>query len=396
MTAQQTLVLFGLALGAFLVPLACQQIHVPSAVGEIVFGMALGQVLGLHTPDQLVAIFSDVGFLLLMFTAGMELNLNSLESRGGLRLLCALGVVACSFGAGFWYWQAANGTVVGMLVIGAMSIGVAIAVLREMECVHSALGQMVLLTGAIGEIATLILLAVYNLATHLGFGYQDAIGFGKLIALFIAALIAMALLRETIRRFPRRFRELAEHEEPVEIGIRGMLALLFGFAAFARWLGVEAILAAFLAGVVISVCFRSRGVLQTKLSGASYGLFVPIFFISVGFQFDLTDLSRGGLLRIAQLAGVAILFRVLPALLFRFAGLSTRQALAAGILLCAPFTMLIAVARLASEVGSLSPGAAAALILYAALSSAAAPVAARAVLGSDQPRVAYVGDGVLP
>ncbi|MHB8619490.1 MAG: cation:proton antiporter [Chloroflexota bacterium] len=381
-TAHQTLVLFGLALGAFIVPLVCNQIRLPSAVGEIAFGVLLGQALGLHTFDQLVTTFADIGFLLLMFSAGTELNLKEMERRGWGGLIGAAAVVMCSFAGGAWYWQVSGRSPITVLLVGAMSIGVATPVLREMGLIRTPLGQTVLVTGAVGEICTLLLLATYDLASRLGLGLQDLAGLAKLAALFFLTLAAVALLRRAMWWFPERFQRLAREEEPLEVGVRGMLAMLFAFAAFARWLGIEAILAAFLAGLVIGIAFPNRGVLETKLSGASYGLFVPIFFISVGFQLDLGELSRGGIWLVIQVAAVSVVARVAPALLLRLAGLDLRQSLAAGLFLCAPFTMFIAIARLGQDVGSLSSGAASALVLYAALSSAAAPIAARAMLAA--------------
>ena len=94
-TANSLLVVAG---GAFTVPLLARKIKLPASVGEILFGVLVGhEVLDWVAPGQFIDLTAELGFLLLMFIAGLELDFRKLEAGGVTPLLHGLGVTLSVF-----------------------------------------------------------------------------------------------------------------------------------------------------------------------------------------------------------------------------------------------------------------------------------------------------------
>lgn len=118
--------------GAFIMPLIAARLHMPAAVGEILFGVAVGTSgLGWVHPTPFTDFLSDLGFIFLMFLVGMEIDFNRIEKEG-VKIVALASVVAAStlgVGAvlawklGFPYFMA--------LVFGAMSVGILLVALID-------------------------------------------------------------------------------------------------------------------------------------------------------------------------------------------------------------------------------------------------------------------------
>ena len=196
------------------------------------------------------------------------------------------------------------------------------------------------------------------------------------------ALIALVLLG--LKRFawwyPEKFERLFEPNDPDEMGIRTSLALMFVFVGLSHLLGVEAILGAFFAGAVFAMVFRHRGQLEQKLKGFSYGFLIPIFFIYVGVRFDVQALMRPGvLLGALALIGVAVGLKVLAASLLKLQHFSLREVLAAGTLLSARLSLVIAVAALGARLNLVDRELESQVILLAIVTATVSPTLFRAL-----------------
>jgi Kef-type K+ transport system membrane component KefB len=152
------------------------------------------------------------------------------------------------------------------------------------------------------------------------------------------------------------------------------------FVGLSIALDIEPILGAFLAGSVFAVVFRSRGVLEQQLNGFSYGFLIPIFFINVGLRFEVALLGELDVLAQAlAVIGVAFAVKVIPSLVFALRGFGLREVLAAGLLLSARLSLIIAVATVGVELGFLTNQERAIAIMLAAVSSTVAPTLFRAL-----------------
>jgi len=156
--------------------------------------------------------------------------------------------------------------------------------------------------------------------------------------------------------------------------------MMLAFVGLSLALDIEPILGAFLAGVVFALVFRNRGSLEHRLNGFSYGFLIPIFFINIGIRFELDALlDLGTFLKAMNVVGAAFAVKLIPALLLLTQGLRLREVLAAGTLLSARLSLIIAVATVGVELGLLTSADRAIAILVAAVTTTVAPIAFRAL-----------------
>ncbi|MBI5489599.1 MAG: cation:proton antiporter [Deltaproteobacteria bacterium] len=372
-----------LAMGAFLIPLLSERARIPAVVGEILFGMAISHgALDVMSPTPFTRFLAQFGFALLMFLAGMEIDFTKVERMSRRALLACAGAAAGAFSVGLAATLLFGRPLFLVLVIGAMSLGLVLAALRALDLTQRPVGQVVLLVGTLGEFLTLILLTVGDIAAVHGIGVDLVQAVGKLVLVFGLAWICLLGLRMLIWWFPDAFVRVVATRDASEIGVRASLALMTAFVAVAALLGVETILGAFLAGALFSFVFREKHVVETKLASLGFGFFIPIFFIDVGMSFDLGGFAGAGTWKVVGfLAAASLAAKLLPALLLTLAGLRLRQALAGGLLLAAPLTLLVAESRIGLHIGAIDARTAAAIVLFAVAGGIVFPTLFRLIVG---------------
>ena len=375
-----TLLLF--VLGAFLIPLGTGRVGLPAAVGEILFGVLVGpHLLGLVEPHAFITFLAEMGFCFLMFLAGLELDFPRIE-RSGMRNL-ALGCVAAVLFSVLAYLAtiALKLPVFMFLVFGATSVGILLVTLNELGLTKTRAGQVMIFVGSVGEFLTIVLLTGVGFYYKYGLGLELALEMGKLGLIFLAAYVVLVLLRTFIWWWPERFSRVVAHHDPSEVGVRAGMALMLGFVALASLLGVEAILGAFLAGALFSFVFREKGILETKLSSIGFGFFVPIFFIQVGTEFDLSSVANlSALLTVGTLLAASLVAKLLPSLVLLLGGLRLREVLGAALLFSAPLTLLVAISRIGLSVKVIDQPMASAVVLLAIVTGVLLPWGFRALM----------------
>jgi Kef-type K+ transport system membrane component KefB len=234
---------------------------------------------------------------------------------------------------------------------------------------------MLLLVGSVGELFSLLALALYDLiATH-GVSRELALSILEAMLLFLVAFVLLASLRLLVWWFPHSFHRWVREEDPSELGVRFGFVLMLGLATLSASAELEPILGAFLAGMLFAYVFRETGLLATKLVALGQGFFVPIFFINVGVTFDWGALGDPPALAktVLTLAGLSLLVKFVPTLLLVTLGIPLRAVAAGAFLLATPLTLLVAIAALGRETGVLDPGTSASVILLAIVSGVLFP-----------------------
>jgi Trk K+ transport system NAD-binding subunit len=161
-----------------------------------------------------------------------------------------------------------------------------------------------------------------------------------------------------------------------QIKVRGAFAMMVIWVVLAEMMGVELILGAFLAGAILSVSSRdSESQLREKLDAIGYGFFIPIFFITVGAQFDVGALlgSRSALLLVPVLIVSAYAVKVLPALFFRSL-FTWREVFGAGVLLSSRLSLIIAASAIALDLELITSAVNSAVILVAVVTCTFSPI----------------------
>ncbi|MCA9793472.1 MAG: cation:proton antiporter [Candidatus Eremiobacteraeota bacterium] len=371
-----------ISIGAFAIPLGCRRISLPAAVGEILYGVVVGPyVLGWVTPTDFIHLGAHLGFFMLMFIAGLELDFRRIERVGrpalvrgaSIAMMVMLGGFTVAYGFG-WPWFTG-------MVMSAVSIGVPIALLQETGLGRKPLGQDLLLVGSVGEFFSILLATGVNaFASSGGWNLHFLRELAGLVAVFALAYLVLVILRTWVWWQSEAFARVVESHDPSEVGVRAGLALMFVFVCVTTYLGIDPILGAFLAGALFSFVFRARGPLELKFMSLGNGFFVPFFFISVGLDFNLPKALEGDFWLVLKMLISLFVVRVVA---FLFVG-SDEQTPAEGVvgalLLSAPLTLLVVVANLGLHLGFIDRSFHATVILLAVLSAVFYPYLFKQVL----------------
>ena len=234
---------------------------------------------------------------------------------------------------------------------------------------------MILLSAIIADFLTLIIATIYASIARTGNFTTSSM---NAVLYFIVIFLVLRLLRRAAWWYPEIFQRLFNADDPEEIGIRASLALMLSLVGLSVLFDVEPILGAFLAGTVFALVFPNRGSLETSLKGFSYGFLIPIFFINIGLNYDIGILTNTTFyVEVIFLLGLAILVKLVPSFLMAIFNIKIRDIFAAGFLLSARFSLIIAMAEIGVELGLLSQQVESEIIFLAALTATFAPIGYR-------------------
>lgn len=365
-----------------------KRLQLPIVVGEIIAGMIVGRSgLDLIEPSQALEFLTIFGFTYLMFISGLEVDFSiithGVDTQAGksrlanpltLSLVVFLVTVGIAFLAaeGLQQFGLVQEPFIIALILSTTSLGIVVPVLKERKLMASRFGQTLLMSALVADFGTLILITVDIVIMSRGLTPEVLLVF-LLLAAF-AVVVRVGRIVAKIPGLPRLIEELSH--ATAQIQVRGAMALMVAFIALSQWLGIEVILGAFLAGAVISLLAqRESSQLRMKMDAIGFGFFIPIFFIMVGVQFDLPSLltSSDAMLLVPLLLAIAYVVKFVAALFYR-SQFSWRQTLAAGGLLSARLSLIIAAAAIALEMGVINQAIDSAIILVAIVTCTISPL----------------------
>ncbi len=361
---------------AFLAPLflgLVPRLRVPAIVLEIVLGIVIGpSVLGWVRMDLPIAVLLMLGLAFLLFLAGLEIDIDCL--RGQAMRIAAFGVVlsfALALAVGYLAFSAGfvKAPLFLAIVLLTTSLGLLVPVLKDAGQLQTRFGQFLIASASMADFASVLLLSLF-------FSRESAAPFAKL-ALLLGFVLSVAVIALTIVR-AERFALLSNalirlQDTTAQIRVRGAVLLLVGLVALATHFGVELLLAAFMAGMILSLVDRDRVMshpqFRTKLQAIGYGFLIPIFFIASGVQFDLNSLLArpADLAKVPIFVGAMLFVRGVPALLYARL-LGPRLAVAAGILQATSLPFIVASTMIGLALGVIQNSTAAAFIMAGLIS----------------------------
>jgi Kef-type K+ transport system membrane component KefB len=360
-------------------------VRLPAVVVEIVLGIVIGpSVLGWVHMDVTISVLAVIGLGFLLFLAGLEVDLGRL--RGPLLRLPGLGFLASLAVAGTVAALLAGlGLIHAPLLIAiglvATSLGLVVPVLRDAGESRTDFGQLVIAGATIADFGAVILLTLFFSGESSGLGAKLV-----LLGIFVGLVAAAGLSVATAGRSMRISSALVRLQDTTaQIRVRGAVLLLISFVALAARFGLESILGAFLAGVLLGLMDRDRMMthphFRLKLEGLGYGFFVPMFFISSGVQFDLRALfaSASSLALVPAFLAALLLARGLPALLYRRV-IDARRTAAAALLQATSLPFIVTTTSIGVALHRITRATAAALVAAGLLSVLVFPAVAIALL----------------
>lgn len=353
------------------------KVRLPTVVLEIVLGILIGpSVLGLVDTDLPIRVLSLVGLAFLLFLAGLEVELERLRGRllalAGSGFLLSLGL-ALPIGFGLRAWGEVRSPLLVSIILATTSLGLVAAVLKDAGQSASDFGQLVIAGATIGEFGAVVLLSLFfsGEATAVGAKLILLGSFGAAIVGVAATLTKLGRIRALSNVFVRL------QDTTAQIRVRGAVVLLIGFVVLAERFGLETILGAFMAGVVLRAADRDAAThphFRLKLEGIGFGFLIPVFFVASGVQLELNSLfSSASTIVLVPIFLVALLLvRGLPALLYRGV-VSGKRTVAAGLLQATSLPFIVAATQIGLELGDIRQATGAALVAAGLLSVIAFP-----------------------
>jgi Kef-type K+ transport system membrane component KefB len=367
-------------------PARSRLLRLPSPVVEILFGVLLGKTaLDLSLGGEWLPFLADLGFLVLMFAAGMEINFSMLGGMGRGRLAFQVSLFVGTVTLAALSVWAMGMSVFMALVLSTTSLGLVMPALRDVHAQGSPLGQTILLAATLADFCTLLGITFFVLWHQYGLSLR----FVYPLPLFAGFALLLWAARRWAWWHPGVAERLLLTEDTQEQGVRLSLALLFLFVGMSELVHLEPVLGAFMGGAIISFVFREKEVLESKISAIGFGFLIPLFFIHVGMQFDLGNVVSGeGLVFVALLLAVSLGVKLVPCLFFPLVGMSAGDGVKAGFLLSSRLSLIVAAAAIGLQEGFISVEIKDAIVLLALLTCFIGPTVFKLLYGLGRRRSA--------
>jgi Kef-type K+ transport system membrane component KefB len=267
-----------------------ERLHQPGIVGQILAGALIGpSVLGWVRPDSFLTALADLGVMFLLFRVGLEVKSSDLMKVGGTASAVAVLGVVFPFLMGWgillaWGAPQKEAVFVGAAMV-ATSVGITAQVLSSKKLLHLRASQIILTAAVIDDVlGLLVLAAVSGIA-------RDRVRVAELattaaLAVGFTAIVAVWGTRAVTRLASRIEGKLRGAEGEFALA----MCLLFSLSALAVYVGVAAIIGAFLAGMVLAESAQPR--VRDLTDGVSE-LLTPFFLVGIGLHFNPAALTHG-------------------------------------------------------------------------------------------------------
>jgi Kef-type K+ transport system membrane component KefB len=287
----------------------CERLGQPAIVGEIGAGVLIGpSVLGWLSPNEFLSAMANMGAMFLLFRVGLEVKASELLRVGGTATLVATAGVLTPLLVGWGIFRLWGGSHIEALFMGAAMVATSVGITARVLASRGLLGlrssQVILAAAVIDDVLGLLVLAVVSRLASGKFNLAEvlitaalAIGFTVILALWGGK--AVGRMAPGVQRM-----RLGEAE------FSASLVLLFALSLLAIYIGVAAIVGAFLAGMALAEHVEPR---VLDLAHGVSELLVPFFLVGIGLHFDWHAFTTPSVLVLALLILAAAIVTKLAA-----------------------------------------------------------------------------------
>lgn len=308
--------------------LLSRKIRQPAILGELILGMIIGSFIIIAPAAQNpISDVAEIGILLLLFSIGMDLDLEKFKklavpasevAAGGVILPFILGYLI----AVFYGFSVEVALFVGAALV-ATSVGISASILRESGKLRTKVGTLIMGSAVVDDVVGIIMMTVlFGVATTGTLPVLDTL----LLILFAVLFFVISLTLGPIA--------LGKVSERISVGRENLLliglAIVLAFALITEEIGLAAIIGAFVAGLVVGQTHFARS-LEGSVSLIGGGFFIPIFFVTMGMGFELDAFTSVGMFAIILII-LAVAGKIIGCSLGAKASkFSNRESLAAGV-----------------------------------------------------------------
>jgi Kef-type K+ transport system membrane component KefB len=335
--------------------------RIPQVVVLIFSGILIGpHVLGLSDTSS-VKLLANIGLGFLFLLAGYELDLRLLGAHEGRLAMIgwvASAVISLVAVAGLTKIGFVHDFVPIALALTTTALGTLLPILSDNDMLGGQFGRYILAAGAVGELFPIIAISLFLTKR------DEFVAISSLIAIAASAVLLTTLPRiigdERVRAIIRQGQRAT-----AQTTLRWSVVLLLGLLALAERFGLDVVLGAVLAGMVLRTWLRREDVdvhpLEEKLDAVGYGIFIPIFFVTSGMTLDVPAMLKSPL-RVLTFLGLLLVVRGLPALVVYRRSLPRLQRVEMTFITATTLPLLIALAEIGLQDGVMLPANAAAIV----------------------------------
>lgn len=343
--------LFGILTGKF---------QMPRVVGALLAGLVLGPAMfNVLSETEFLSQLSELGVIVILFTAGMGTDLRELKNAGKAGFLVALcGVlVPMAMGTGFGWLAGKAGWLPGNTflenvflgtVLTATSVSITVETLKELGRLDTRVGSTILAAALIDDVLGLVALTI--VASMAGDGSGVLLVMLKIVLFFVFAIVAAFGGIWLFRWIIDHAQQKNLRRYPV---FAFVICLLLAYCA-EEFFGVADIIGAFVAGLVVA-CTSKAEYIRSKFEPLSYLLLTPVFFSGIGIKVELPRLSGSLVAFSLFLLAVAVLSKVIGCGLgARLCGFNTAESIQVGTGMACRGEVALIVANRGLSMGALS------------------------------------------
>lgn len=388
-----TEVLFGLFImfaSAKLMAEIFERLKQPAVVGEIVAGILIGpSVLKLVSPTEITTFLAEIGVIFLLFTVGLETRPSDLFRVGKTATLVAVLGVMVPFVLGYGLVELTGAKLMGShtrtesIFIGAAmvatSVGITARVLGDMGLINAQTSRVILGAAVIDDVLGLLILAIVSGLAKGNINYVELATTAGLAIGFTVFLIVIG--SRLVNRLAPRVEQLRVKQSYYVFA----LILCLGISDAAAYIGVAAIVGAFLAGVMLAERAHQTNLVQQ--SEALMEFLVPFFLVNIGMQLRLDAFLNAGVLMMAMLVTVLAFIGKLVGCGVGAIGLGWRRATQVGIGMVPRGEVGIVVAQIGLGLGTISHAMYGVVLFMAVVTTLLAPPLLR---------LSFRGEAIVP
>lgn len=363
-----------------LLGLLTRKFNMPQVVGALLAGLILGPaMIGILQETDFTSKLSEVGVITLMFTAGLETDMQEMKKAGKTCFIIALiGVIVPLIG-GFALASVFNtqpndakcslflqNVFIGV-VLTATSVSITVETLKELGKLNTRAGNAILGAAVIDDILGIICL---TLITSMA---DSSINIGttlvKIVLFFILAIGVGVIFNKLFEKYQEYYNK--DMRRFVIIGF--VFCLLLSYCA-EKFFGVADITGAYLAGMIISNTQRSKYI-SNRFETLNYAFLSPVFFASVGLKVTLPSMTANIIIFALLLTVVAILSKIVGCGLgAKLCGLSNKESVQVGMGMISRGEVALIVASKGSSLGLMSSALFGPVVIVVIVTTIVAPI----------------------
>lgn len=375
-----------------------ERLRQPAVVGEILAGILIGpSILGLVKPNEMLSTLAEIGVIFLLFTVGLETKPQAILRVGGRAFVVAVLGVIVPFIAGYAITFVWDGSKIEAMFVGAAlvatSVGITARVLGNLGLLDAPTVRIILGAAVIDDILGLLILSVVKGLSEGGVDYYQLAKITGLSLLFTVVVATIGAKFIT---------KIAPKIEKLKIGepfyIAGLI-LCLGLSALATYIGVAAIIGAFLAGMALAEASENNHDVHQKTNGVMEFL-APFFLVNIGMSLDLSVFRETSTVWLAIIVTIlAIVTKFIGCGLGSY-GVGWRRSAQIGVGMVPRGEVGIVVAQIGLGLGVISPPFFAAVLFMAIATTLVAPPFIKIAFANEDAAKGTIDDedagGILP